>query len=183
GYERWSELLTDFHLGGNTPRERRISLGLREGLWESIASPFSLLEWRDGAAVAEPVTGRHPGRLPWREKTVVTEPSRFRRKSVMSDSRSVPVKLGGSGKPKITVLSGDGAAPGQRDAGAGTARMAIPDMLEAQGFPRDMLDNCPLTSDGKRKAIGNGVPYAMGVVLARLVRRLVEAESWEAQDG
>lgn len=81
-----------------------------------------------------------------------------------------------NGKPGITVLGGHGAAPGQRDAGAPMARMPLADMLEAQGFPGDMLDDCPLTSDGKRKAIGNGVPYAMGRAIAKMVATVESRE-------
>jgi hypothetical protein len=42
--------------------------------------------------------------------------------------------------------------------------------LRAQGLPLDFLDDCPLTLEGKRHAIGNGVPLAMGRAVARAVR-------------
>lgn len=52
---------------------------------------------------------------------------------------------------------------------------SLADMLELQGFPRDMLDHCPLTRDGAKKAIGNGVPFAMGRAVAKaVVRALTE---------
>jgi site-specific DNA-cytosine methylase len=52
-------------------------------------------------------------------------------------------------------------------------RMGIQSMLAAQGFPPDMLDDCPLTNQGKRKVIGNGVPMPMGRAIARAVKEAV----------
>lgn len=48
------------------------------------------------------------------------------------------------------------------------------DMLELQGFDRDMLDRCPLTVDGDKKAVGNGVPFLMGRAIARAVKEATE---------
>lgn len=47
--------------------------------------------------------------------------------------------------------------------------LSIAEMLTRQGFPPAMLDECPLTSDGKRQAIANGVPLAMGRAIALAV--------------
>jgi len=46
----------------------------------------------------------------------------------------------------------------------------LADMLELQGFPRDMLDECPFTIGAAKKAVGNGVPLPMGRAIARAVR-------------
>jgi site-specific DNA-cytosine methylase len=46
----------------------------------------------------------------------------------------------------------------------------LAEMLELQGLPPDFLDHVPFTMQGKRKAIGNGVPQAMGRALARAIR-------------
>lgn len=43
----------------------------------------------------------------------------------------------------------------------------------AEGLPETFLDHCPFTDQGKRKAIGNGVPQAMGRALARAIRESV----------
>jgi DNA (cytosine-5)-methyltransferase 1 len=56
---------------------------------------------------------------------------------------------------------------------ANEPRRSLGDMLELQGFPRDMLDNCPLTIDAAKKAVGNGVPLAMGRAIAQAVHRAI----------
>lgn len=47
--------------------------------------------------------------------------------------------------------------------------------------PQRHLDHCPMTADGKLKAVANGVPIALGRALARAIREalglpLVERE-------
>lgn len=51
----------------------------------------------------------------------------------------------------------------------------LADLLELQGFNRDMLDGCPLTVAGAKKAVGNGVPLPVGRAIARAVRAAPEA--------
>lgn len=53
-------------------------------------------------------------------------------------------------------------------------RRTLEDMLELQGLPRDFLAGCPLTNDGARKAVGNGVPLAMGRAVAAAVLRAIQ---------
>ena len=119
-------------------------------------------------------------------------------RATCGDARSVPVRLGGgSGKVKrAAVGSGHDSSPSgfprartQRGAatgrhtsnGMGSAkpgnppRYTVAEMLELQGLPPDYLKHCPLTIQGKRKAIGNGVPQAMGRALARAVRGALAA--------
>ena len=48
-------------------------------------------------------------------------------------------------------------------------------MLELQGLPPDFLEHAPFTVEGKRKAVGNGVPIPMGRAIARAVRCALEA--------
>ena len=48
------------------------------------------------------------------------------------------------------------------------------DMLALQGFPADMLDDCPFTVAAAKKMVGNGVPLPMGRVVARAVRRAIQ---------
>jgi DNA (cytosine-5)-methyltransferase 1 len=85
--------------------------------------------------------------------------------------REVPVAIGGSGKRKPLA---DGSK--RRGPHAGP-RTPVADMLEQSGFPRDMLDECPLTVVGKMKAVGNGVPFAMGRAVAQAVKRFVESRA------
>jgi DNA (cytosine-5)-methyltransferase 1 len=80
--------------------------------------------------------------------------------SVTRDARAVPVAYGGSGKRK------------EKHVGPG---LSVAEMLHRQGFPRELLDECPLTVNGKRSAVGNGVPLAMGRAVAKAVKRAMEA--------
>ena len=81
--------------------------------------------------------------------------------AVAGDGRATPVKIGGSGKVKVTS-----AAP----------RRTIADMLRLQGLPEDFLDESPLTETGKRKLIGNCVPIPLGRAVARAVRRAMQPD-------
>lgn len=74
--------------------------------------------------------------------------------------RETPVKIGGSGKCK----------PG-RDVWCGRGKaLEVSELCRRQGLPGDFLDAAPFTVEGKRKAIGNGVPLPMGRAVARAVR-------------
>lgn len=57
------------------------------------------------------------------------------------------------------------------------ARYTLAEAIELQGLPADFLAECPLTVDGKRKMIGNGVPLPMGRAVARAVKAAIERES------
>jgi DNA (cytosine-5)-methyltransferase 1 len=50
----------------------------------------------------------------------------------------------------------------------------LAEMLELQGLPTNFLDHCPFTMQGKRKAIGNGVPQAMGRALAKAIKKAMK---------
>lgn len=78
--------------------------------------------------------------------------------------RETPVAIGGSGKRKPLA---DGS---KRRGPHSGPRTPVADMLEQSGFPRNMLDECPLTVTGKMKAVGNGVPFALGAAIARAVK-------------
>lgn len=145
GYDVWSTMLVDYEVGGVQPRKRLIQFGMREGEWPNpLRSPLSLIAYVEG------VGSEH---------------------SITSGDRAVPVKIGGSGKVKRTVVSGHGNTPGQRDAGMGGGVLPIEDACEAMGLPRDFTEHFPLTMHGKRSVLGNGVPMAMGRALAAMVRR------------
>ncbi|OGO41591.1 MAG: hypothetical protein A2Z04_06705 [Chloroflexi bacterium RBG_16_57_9] len=47
-------------------------------------------------------------------------------------------------------------------------------LCELQGLPLDFLDNAPFTVEGKRRALGNGVPIPMGREIARAIKRALE---------
>lgn len=88
------------------------------------------------------------------------------RQAVTSSLRRVPVALGGSGRVKRS-LRADGKRPGP-DQGP---RASLAEMCVAQGLPATFLADSPFTLEGKRKAIGNGVPLPMGLAVARAVKR------------
>lgn len=70
-----------------------------------------------------------------------------------------------SRQPTIT-----GAHPcSHRLKGGRGERRTLAEMCRLQGLPEDFLDNAPFTSDGKRKAIANGVPLPMGCAIAQAV--------------
>jgi DNA (cytosine-5)-methyltransferase 1 len=95
-----------------------------------------------------------------------------------SNGAAVPVKLGGSGKVKRTVirppvvLAGHGPAMGQRV--RGIEGRTWQDMARLQGLPAD-FDIPPFTVHGKKSAIGNGVPIPMARAVAKAVLRALEA--------
>jgi DNA (cytosine-5)-methyltransferase 1 len=88
--------------------------------------------------------------------------------------RSTPMAIGGSGKRKKTI-------DGRRHGPHAGPRAPLSVSLRAQGLPLDFLDDCPLTLEGKRHAIGNGVPLAMGRAVARAVRRALGLPSVNAE--
>lgn len=95
----------------------------------------------------------------------LTEKRRRRKQAVLSSTREIPVKIGGSGKVKRTaVTSSDGG---------GRVRMnkyRLADALRLQGLPKDFLDHCPFTAEGKLKAVANGVALPTGRAIARAIK-------------
>jgi DNA (cytosine-5)-methyltransferase 1 len=106
--------------------------------------------------------GTRDGKKIWPE-TVVFE-SRKYSQAVTGQTRAVPVKLNGSGRVKRTYT-----ADGKRHGPNNGPREKLARMLELQGFPSTLLDDCPMTETGKRVAVGNGVPRKMGVAMAKAV--------------
>jgi DNA (cytosine-5)-methyltransferase 1 len=114
--------------------------------------------------------------------------------AVSGDTRSVPVKLGGSGKVKATAVSREDSpqtraergstrwtrqAPvtrrhegrvGAPDKDYSPPRRTLADMCELQGLLPDWLEHQPWTMQAKRKMIGNGVPIPMARAVARAVK-------------
>ena len=163
GYDIWCALIRHNDLGGAQLRQRRISFGLRVGRWQSLASPFTLLEYRPKRASSEAVRGDH-GQLP----------ASARRHSVTTS--------GTTPRPRSVTASSGGATKHPRtDGGEGDVkpmiRMSIPEMLELQDAPPDLLDESPFTADGKRSLIGNAVPVLMARAIARMAAAALE-EDW-----
>lgn len=96
-----------------------------------------------------------------------------------SSAARVPVRLGGSGKPKATlsfkqatVMAGHGPVARGQDY---ETNYSMTEMCELQGLPGDFADDLPFTAAGKRKVVGNGVPLPLGKAIARAVKRAMEA--------
>lgn len=103
--------------------------------------------------------------------------------AVCRSDRAVPVKIGGSGKVKLSyqnALTKDGKVrtvtashPGRRNTGP-IPKYSIAEALRLQGLPEGFLDDAPFTRDGKLKAIANGVPLPMGRAIAKAIKRVME---------
>jgi DNA (cytosine-5)-methyltransferase 1 len=149
GYGTYSFLLDNAWLGEAQMRKRRFWFGLRD------APPCNLRKWIPGVALE----------LPRQAQTVT------------ADHRAVPVKLGGSRKPKATAVQVDSVTGRHTSIGMGSAhpgdppRYSVEEMLALQGLPEDFLAHCPFTAEGKRRAVGNGVPIPMGRSLAQAVKK------------
>jgi DNA (cytosine-5)-methyltransferase 1 len=143
GYVVRDQLVKDVWVGGETSRLRRFSFGTRDGR-------ALQLEW---------LALHRPDPMP---ATLAG-----------GGGRSVPVRIGGSGKRKKTI-------EGRRHGPHTGPRAAIEDVMRSQGLPPDFLADAPFTKDGKVHAVGNGVPQAMGRAVARAVRNAVADAATEA---
>lgn len=88
--------------------------------------------------------------------------------AVTSAREAIPVRLNSNGKEKKSFTE------------HGRGERSFASMLEGQGLPPDFLADCPLTSEGKRRVLGNGVPLPMGRAVAKAVRRAMYPELVEA---
>jgi len=129
GYAGWSCLLNNRQLGEAQNRVRRWSFGVR---------------------------GPQPKVL--MIDTVALEPVAFERAALGgTDRREIPVKPGGSGKPKTTLPFN---AKSQKGFSSICHKQGLPEELDLPGW----------TVEGKCKAVGNAVPMAMGRALAKAVK-------------
>lgn len=85
------------------------------------------------------------------------------------NGRPVPVRTNTGGVLKKSAALNDLQKPGEYWAG----------MLTAQGLPADFLSEAPFTLQGKKKAVGNGVPLPMGRAIAKAVKRAMYPEMLE----
>lgn len=76
-----------------------------------------------------------------------------------------------------TVTGGSNGSLASREGSYASPPRTVEEMLALQGFPVNLLDDCPLTVEGKRRAVGNGVPFAMGSALARAIRMAMSKET------
>ena len=165
GYDVWTELVTDSDVGGLQPRTRRIWFGLREGMWDSVRSPFSLLVYAPGSGAGLSVMAGHHGESP---PGPAERAERRRARSVVADARN--------GSTGTRIRGGGGVLPHGETGRSAAGALPIADACEAMGLPRDFMENVPLTVQGKRSVLGNGVTQATGRALARMVQRALEGE-------
>lgn len=85
----------------------------------------------------------------------------------------VPVRIGGSGKPKKTSASRLGRVEGRH------TRSYLEMAQLAQGLPEEFEIAPPFTVKAAIRAVGNGVPIPMARAVARAVRR---AAGWGPSD-
>jgi DNA (cytosine-5)-methyltransferase 1 len=163
GYDTWECIVRDKWVGGVQPRPRRFSFGTSDG--RALDIPWVALMRPETDMTLVAGHGLTPGQ----------------RDSVLADGRRTPVKIGGSGRVKRSVVAdarvaSSGARVRSKEKGGGAlpgmgSVLPIEDACEAMGVPRNFTEYMPFTMHGKRSVLGNGVPMAMGRAVARAVRR------------
>lgn len=153
-------------LGGQQRRKRRFSFGLTDRSAIDLRGliDYATLELPDPSPTVSRRSINNSQEVKGRVKT----------HAVTCDPRPVPVKIGGSGKLKVsTVLGGHG--PVGRGEGY-CRRWTLEEMCELQGMPKTFLKDAPFTVDGKRMVLGNAVPLQMGRAVAKAVKRAMYPE-------
>lgn len=79
-----------------------------------------------------------------------------------SDTREIPIKLGGSGKRKTTLPFN------------AKSRLSLAGLCKKQGLPEDFAKHFPFRTDAACKAVGNGVPLPMGRAIAKAVKESIQ---------
>jgi DNA (cytosine-5)-methyltransferase 1 len=98
--------------------------------------------------------------------------------AVTCDLRRRPVALGGSGKRKPTE---SGGRTSSLNRGAGTETLER--MIEFQGLPPDFFgEHHAFTQTAKKRAVGNGVPLAMGRAIAKAVRQVTQTPHLQSRE-
>lgn len=197
GYGIHEFLLDNTWLGEEQMRERRFTFGVRGRgpmdlrRWIEYAAlelPVAAQAWAVPAGHG-PMPGQHQlpadsrelvnntpeakGRI--QRAAVKSDPRptrqevRYQQQAILSDSRAVPVAIGGSGKVKRGAVVSSGGGESVR-----MNRYQFSEMCRLQGLPEDFLADAPFTMDGKRRVVGNGVPLPMGRAIARAVKQAMD---------
>lgn len=137
---------------------------------------------RQGSVTAEPVDNS-PARKRTRQPAVVAggddPPGQRRKTSEVLRERQKAVRAGSGLQPtaeylreRIGTVTGGGQEAIHEDGRLKRgARRTLAEMNRLQGLPEDFLADAPLTVDGKRKAIANGVPLPLGRAVAAAIRK------------
>ena len=178
--------------GNEQMRKRKFWFGVRDHECPELRAfmDFALFELPSAAStVLGGCTGGVQGEaLKRRQRTVCTETGgvldnnpaarngKVKVPTVAGDSRAVPVKVGGSGKVKVTAVGTKAGICEKPGPGETEPRRTLEEMCRLQGLPEDWLAHQPWTVQAKRKIIGNGVAIPMGRQLARAILAALEIE-------
>ncbi len=178
-YQVTSFILDNCHLdagdgyGEQQERKRRFSFALHGRPAPNLLrwiTPAALLLPRSGTVTQTHIDNSQGAKVRRVCTGTVRGTPRIRERAILSDPRSVPVALGGSGK-----LEPGARVPSVTSSDVIVYRWAR--MLELQGLPPDFLADAPFTVEGKRKAVANGVPIPMGRAIARAVKEALRSET------
>lgn len=97
--------------------------------------------------------------------------------AVTGDARRRPVAMLAGGKPKGNESGGRTSSLNR-----GGGSLPFSRMCELQGLPPDFLSDAPFTESGKKQAVGNGVPLAMGRAVAAAVLRAIRPALLDAAE-
>jgi len=151
GYVVRDYLLNNRWVGGTQHRVRRFSFGTRDGRELDLSADLVIFEAADfGWAV---YAGHGP---------TPSQRDKVRRQAVTSDMRVDDHRH----LTRKNVLPHD----------KGGKLVPLGAMLQLQGLPEDWLDHCPFTMQGKKAAVGNGVPQPIDRALAKAVKRAMQYE-------
>lgn len=166
GYETHSFMLDNAWLGEEQERKRRFTFGRRGRPAEDLSRYIEVtaLMLPRAAVVTQCMVNNHPAAK--RRVPAVTGPG------------------GGTSRghdwPKQRMPTVTSVHAGQwRPKSGQLVRYSFPTACALQGLPEDFLSHAPFTSDGKLKAVANGVPLPMGRAVARAIREALGLDAEE----
>jgi len=169
GYLTSTAIVRDCWVGGVQPRPRRFSFGTHAGLpldieWVPLMLPAAEMTLLAGHGLLPgAATIRHSLTADPRPVPVSMLAGYRLKSSIGSEARQLPTDSRIRSK-----VHGSGGHPPRTG-----SLLSVADACEIMGLPRDFTDHMPFTMQGKRSALGNGVPMPMGRSIARAVARAV----------
>lgn len=161
GYSVHSFIMNNRWIGAVQHRERRFSFGTREGLTLDLSPDLVLFEANTWEANHTVLAGHGPTPGQRRPQTVIRA--------------GVDNSPAAKGRGNTVLASGRPTyyEDGKIQKGP---RYTLAEMCELQGLPSNFFGpEVPLTMEGKRSVIGNGVPIPLGRALARAVKQAIGA--------
>jgi len=177
--------LTDNPIFGNEQmRLRRFTFGMFNNnapnlrRWIEIA-PFLLPDRQNTQTQWTPTNSK---KAKTRTRTLTPlEPNHIDYLRVSTNRHRHETLTGGNDRPPgirrrtqpVTAMQGSESKRPESN-GVYARRYSLEECCRLQGLPIDFLKDSPFTADGKRKAIANGVPLAMGRAIARAVKEAIQ---------